>query len=109
MGQNNRLLYFKGVSDEECLAQLAKLMEDYENCVSIEEAEKIFHEIEPYALEGFADAAFVVGMACFEGIYGASDNDMAFQWFSDAASKGSPEAQLMLGAMYELVHPRKMK
>lgn len=61
MGQDNRLLFFKGVSGEECHPQLAKLIEDYECCSSLDEAEKFFRKIEPYALEGFADAAYVVG------------------------------------------------
>ncbi|MCI6318793.1 MAG: sel1 repeat family protein [Rikenellaceae bacterium] len=89
------------MSDEEGLAQVAKLIEDYEKCVSIEDAVHILSEIESYAFEGVADAAFIVGLAWFDSIYGEPDIGVAFQWFLDAASNGNSEAQLMLGAMYE--------
>lgn len=54
-------------------------------------------ELEPLAKEGDADAQYLLGVMCAHGAGVKRDNDMAADWYRQAALQGLPEAQFSLG------------
>jgi len=54
-------------------------------------------ELEPLAKDGDADAQYLLGVMCAHGAGVTRDDDMAADWYRQAALQGLPEAQFSLG------------